>query len=92
MDGSRPDTASVIAVVASSSVTDVRLASTRIIVMTTDTQTAPTAPEPARARAVFSSEDFGLLRTAVLSHLRTIEDDPESVKYSNLYHRLGRLG
>lgn len=49
-------------------------------------------PEPARARAVFSTEDFGLLRTAVLAHLRTIEDSPDSVKFSNLYHRLGRLG
>ena len=48
-------------------------------------------PEPARARAVFSTEDFGLLRTAVLAHLRTVEDSPESVKFSNLYHRLGRL-
>jgi predicted Zn-dependent peptidase len=51
-----------------------------------------TAPEPARARAVFSSEDFALLRTAVLHHLRANQDDPDSVKYSNLYHRLGRLG
>ena len=48
-------------------------------------------PEPARARAVFSSEDFALLRTAVLHHLRAHQDDPDSVKYSNLYHRLGRL-
>lgn len=51
-----------------------------------------TAKEPARARAVFSTEDFRLLKAAVLSHLRTIEDTPESIKYSNLYHRLGRLG
>lgn len=56
--------------------------------MTTETIT----PEPTRARAVFSTEDFALLRTAVLTHLRTIEDSPDSVKYSNLYHRLGRLG
>ncbi|WP_374294359.1 hypothetical protein [Sphingomonas sp.] len=53
--------------------------------------TTETMREPARARAVFSSEDFGLLKEAVLTHLRTIEDRPESVKYSNLYHRLGRL-
>jgi len=49
-------------------------------------------PEPARARAVFSTEDFALLREAVAAHLRTVADSPESVKFSNLYHRLGRLG
>jgi predicted Zn-dependent peptidase len=50
------------------------------------------APQPAAARPVFSSEDFDLLRTAVLAYLKTIEDQPDSVKYSNLYHRLGRIG
>ncbi len=50
------------------------------------------APEPARARAVFSTEDFKLLRTAVVHYLKEVKDSPESVKYSNLYHRLGRLG
>jgi hypothetical protein len=57
-----------------------------------DTNTPATGPQPARARPVFSTEDFGLLKTAVLTHLKTIEDSPESVKYANLYHRLGRLG
>ena len=47
--------------------------------------------EPAPARAVFSTEDFGLLRTAVLHYLRHIENSPDSIKYGNLYHRLGRL-
>jgi hypothetical protein len=47
--------------------------------------------EPARARAVFSTEDFGLLREAVAAHLRAVAEQPESVKFSNLYHRLGRL-
>ena len=56
--------------------------------MTIDTLTR----EPARARAVLSTEDFRLLRTAVAAHLQQIQDQPESVKYSNLYHRLGRLG
>ncbi|SFP54793.1 hypothetical protein [Sphingomonas rubra] len=68
--------------------------------MTIDTQTRPadTATDglkrgsPAAARPIFSTADFALLRTAVLTHLRTIEDDPASVQYSNLYHRLGRLG
>lgn len=54
----------------------------------TDTDTAP---QPARARAVFSTEDFNLLRTAVLHYLREVQDSPDSIKYSNLYHRLGRL-
>lgn len=51
-----------------------------------------TSPEPARARAVFSTEDFSLLRTAVQHYLQHIQDEPDSVKFSNLYHRLGRLG
>lgn len=59
--------------------------------MTTDTLDTRTPREPARARAVFSNEDFTLLQTAVLHYLRAIEDQPESSKYSNLYHRLGRL-
>ena len=35
-------------------------------------------PEPARARAVLSNEDFKLLREAVLHYLKAIEDTPES--------------
>jgi predicted Zn-dependent peptidase len=46
-------------------------------------------PEPARARAVLSNEDFKLIREAVLFYLKAHEDQPDSVKYSNLYHRLG---
>lgn len=45
--------------------------------------------EPTRARAVLSNEDFKLLQEAVLFYLKHIEDKPESVKFSNLYHRLG---
>lgn len=45
--------------------------------------------EPTRARAVLSTEDFKLIREAVLYYLKAIEDKPESVKFSNLYHRLG---
>ncbi|WP_340266193.1 hypothetical protein [Sphingobium mellinum] len=56
--------------------------------MTTDTQTAP---EPTRSRAVFSQEDFGLIRTAIAHYLREVQHKPESVKYANLYHRLGRV-
>lgn len=54
---------------------------------------ASSSAGPSRSRAVFSTEDFRLLREAVLSHLQRpeIQDSPESTKYSNLYHRLGRL-
>jgi hypothetical protein len=45
--------------------------------------------EPARARAVLSTEDFRLLQEAVLFYLRAHEDEPGSAKFSNLYHRLG---
>lgn len=48
--------------------------------------------EPTRARAVFSTEDFGLMKEAILHYLKVIQDKPESTKFSNLYHRLGRLG
>jgi len=48
--------------------------------------------EPQRARAVLSTEDFRLIREAVLHYIKAIEDTPESVKFSNLYHRLGSAG
>jgi hypothetical protein len=48
--------------------------------------------EPARARPVFSSEDFKLLKEAVMHYIKVVQDEPISAKYSNLYHRLGRLG
>ena len=47
--------------------------------------------EPQRSRAVFSTEDFRLLREAVGTHIQKVRDTPESVKFSNLYHRLGRV-
>ena len=47
--------------------------------------------EPSRSRAVFSHEDFGLIRNAIAHYLREVQDKPESVKYANLYHRLGRV-
>ena len=46
-------------------------------------------PEPARSRAVLSNEDFKLLKEAVRYYLQNNQDSPDSVKYSNLYHRLG---
>ena len=48
--------------------------------------------EPQRSRAVFSTEDFSLMKEAVASYVKQIADDPRSAKFSNLYHRLGRLG
>ncbi len=48
-------------------------------------------PEPAKARAVFSTEDFRLLKQAVQYYLQNNLDSPDSIKYSSLYHRLGRL-
>ncbi len=48
--------------------------------------------EPTRSRAVFSTEDFQLLKQAVAHYIREVQDKPESAKFSNLYHRLGRLG
>jgi hypothetical protein len=48
--------------------------------------------EPQHARPVFSSEDFGLIRVAIARHLDDVRDTPASIKYANLYHRLGRFG
>ncbi|MFC0219877.1 putative Zn-dependent peptidase [Pseudochelatococcus lubricantis] len=52
--------------------------------------------QPQRSRAVFSQEDFDLIRTAIAHYLQEIRDNPEASKeaskYSNLYHRLGRVG
>jgi hypothetical protein len=48
--------------------------------------------EPKRARAVFSNEDFTLLKTAITHYIKTVETGDETAKYSNLYHRLGRVG
>jgi len=47
--------------------------------------------EPQRSRAVFASEDFELIRTAVLHYLKDVRAKPEAVKLANLYHRLGRI-
>ena len=46
-------------------------------------------PEPAKARAVLSNEDFKLLKEAVRFYIQANEDAPDAHKYSNLYHRLG---
>jgi len=59
--------------------------------MSQPSQPSQPRTEPRSARAVFSTEDFRLLRTAVAHYAREIRDDPDSIKYSNLYHRLGRI-
>ena len=56
--------------------------------MTTMTQEAPKT-EPGRARALFSTADFRLLRAALTSHARQTEDREELAKINALQHRLG---
>ncbi len=48
--------------------------------------------EPRQSRAVLSTEDFKLLRQALVHYLPTIQDTPESIKFARLYHRLGSAG
>ncbi len=50
-----------------------------------------TTSQPERSRAVFSQEDFRLIRTAVTHYLDSVTDETERRKYGNLYHRLGRV-
>ena len=45
--------------------------------------------EPARSRAVLSTEDFKLIRKALADYLPTVEDGEESKKFARLYLRLG---
>ncbi len=45
--------------------------------------------EPGRARALFSTADFRLLRTALTSYARQTEDREELARINALHHRLG---
>lgn len=56
-----------------------------------DTETETPSREPQRVRAVFSTEDFTLLRVAVAHYISSAADSENRTKYGNLYHRLGRL-
>lgn len=56
----------------------------------TDTATKPT--EPGRARALLSTADFKLLRRALESHAKAIEDREELARINALHHRLGNYG
>lgn len=50
----------------------------------------PTRP---RARAIFSPQDFDLLKEAVGEYIRNLPDaDTRSRQFTQLYHRLGRAG
>ena len=61
--------------------------------MTDSTDTAERPREQTRARAIFSPQDFDLLKEAVAAFIRQMpEDDPRSRQFSQLFHRLGRAG
>ncbi|MDF1834550.1 MAG: hypothetical protein P1U62_06660 [Alteraurantiacibacter sp. bin_em_oilr2.035] len=47
--------------------------------------------EPGLARPVFSTEDFGLIRSALATAIKAGEDNEQSRKLVNLHHRLGRF-
>jgi hypothetical protein len=55
----------------------------------TDVRPSETHPQPSRARALLSTADFRLLRTALTAYARTIEDRDELAKINALHHRLG---
>lgn len=54
-----------------------------------ETETPSRAPQ--QVRAVFSTEDFALLRVAVAHYIGSAVNSENRTKYGNLYHRLGRL-
>ena len=56
--------------------------------MMTMTDETPTA-EPSRARALLSTADFRLLRTALTAYARTLDVRDELAKINALHHRLG---
>lgn len=56
--------------------------------MTTMTEDRPTA-EPGRARALFSTADFRLLRAALASHAKVTADREDLARINALHHRLG---
>jgi hypothetical protein len=52
-----------------------------------------TTTEPTRARAVFSTDDFALMKEALGELISKVSvDDSRLIRLSALYHRLGRLG
>ncbi len=57
--------------------------------MTDESTAADTPSEPGRARALLSTADFRLLRTALTAYARSIDDRDELAKINALHHRLG---
>ena len=57
--------------------------------MMTQTLTREQPREPGKARALFSTADFRLLRAALASHARQTEDREELARINALHHRLG---
>ncbi len=55
----------------------------------TDTPDMPPTAEPGRARALFSTADFRLLRAALASHAKVTEDREDLARINALHHRLG---
>ncbi|WP_164931288.1 hypothetical protein [Erythrobacter sp. HKB08] len=51
--------------------------------------TTEAKPEPGRARALLSTADFRLLRTALAAYAKTTDDREELAKINALHHRLG---
>jgi hypothetical protein len=56
-----------------------------------ETLERPAPKHPERSRAVFSQQDFELIRTAIAHYLKDSDNGTDATKYSNLYHRLGRV-
>lgn len=54
-----------------------------------DNETTTSPNEPGRARALFSTADFRLLRTALMHYARQTDDRDELAKINALHHRLG---
>jgi hypothetical protein len=59
--------------------------------MDMSTPTESKKPAHERPRAVFSTQDFELLRAAVSEHIRHCKDPDEADKYAHLLHRLRRV-
>ena len=57
--------------------------------MTDDSPAAEPVKEPGRARALFSTADFRLLRAALASHARVTDDREDLARINALHHRLG---
>jgi hypothetical protein len=51
--------------------------------------TETTTQQPGRARALLSTADFTLLRAALASHAKAVQNPAELAKINALYHRLG---